>query len=114
VLTGVLGGLAFGPNVGALEDLSRPQEVSHFLLALDPTAYLPLELFTARIDSLIERIASVPPVPGVERPYAPGEQGFARAVARERDGIPLSARRQAELTTLAQQVGVTLPFSAGD
>ena len=111
VLTGVLGGLAFGPNVGALEDFSRPQEVSHFLLALDPAAYLPLELFTARIDSLIEQIRSVPPAPGVERPYAPGEQGFARAAAREREGIPLSTRRQEELTTLAKQVGVALPFT---
>ena len=114
VLTGVLGGLAFGANVGALEDLSRPQEVSHFLLALDPAAYLPLDLFTARIDSLIEQIRSVPPAPGVERPYAPGEQGFARAAAREREGIPLSARRQAELTALARKVGVELPFEAVD
>jgi LDH2 family malate/lactate/ureidoglycolate dehydrogenase len=112
VLTGVLGGLAFGPNVGATEDLTRPQEVSHFLLALDPTAYLPLELFTARVDSLIEQIRAVPPAPGIERAYAPGEQGFARAAARERDGIPLSARRQAELVTLSQRVGVELPFTA--
>jgi LDH2 family malate/lactate/ureidoglycolate dehydrogenase len=110
VLTGVLGGLAFGPSVGALEDLSRPQQVSHFLLALDPAAFLPLELFTARVDSLIEQIGSVPPAPGVERPYAPGEQGFARAVVRGRDGIPLSARRQAELATLARKVGVALPY----
>lgn len=110
VLTGVLGGLAFGPNVGALEDLSRPQEVSHFLLALDPAAYLPLELFTARIDSLIEQIRSVPPAPGVERPYAPGEQGFMRAAGRERAGIPLSDRRQAELAGLARKVGVEPPF----
>jgi LDH2 family malate/lactate/ureidoglycolate dehydrogenase len=111
VLTGVLGGLAFGPNVGGVEDVSRPQEVSHFLLALDPAAYLPLELFTARIDSLIEQIRSVPPAPGVARPYAPGEQGFARAAVRERDGIPLSGRRQAELVTLASKVGVELPFT---
>jgi LDH2 family malate/lactate/ureidoglycolate dehydrogenase len=111
VLTGVLGGLAYGANVGALEDLSRPQEVSHFVLALDPAAYLPLDLFTARIDSLIAQIGSNPPTPGVERPYAPGEQGFARAAARERDGIPLSGRRQAELVTLAERIGVALPFA---
>jgi LDH2 family malate/lactate/ureidoglycolate dehydrogenase len=112
VLTGVLAGLAYGPNVGGLEDLAHPQEVSHFLLALDPAAYLPLDLFTARVDSLIEQIAAVPPAPGVERPYAPGEQGYLRAAARERDGIPLSARRQAELVELAQKVGVDLPFTA--
>jgi LDH2 family malate/lactate/ureidoglycolate dehydrogenase len=111
VLTGVLAGMAYGPNVGALEDHSSAQEVSHFLLALDPAAYLPLEQFTDRIDSLIEQIGSNPPTPGVERPYAPGEQGFARAAARERDGIPLSGRRQAELVTLAERIGVALPFA---
>jgi LDH2 family malate/lactate/ureidoglycolate dehydrogenase len=111
ILTGVLGGLAFGPNVGGLEDVTRTQEVSHFLLALDPAAYLPLDQFTARVDSLIEQIGNVPPVPGVERPYAPGEQGFARAAARERDGIPLSARRQSELAAIAKRVGVDPPFA---
>src|SRR5205814_751892 len=38
VLTGVLAGLAFGPNVGGHEALDHPQEVSHFALALDPAA----------------------------------------------------------------------------
>ena len=76
VLTGVLGGLAYGANVGGLEDLSRPQEVSHFLLALDPAAYLPLELFTARIDSLIEQI----------RQRAAGARGGA-AVRAGRAGV---------------------------
>src|SRR5688572_10082779 len=33
VLTGVLAGLAYGPNVGALEDVARPQDPSHFQLA---------------------------------------------------------------------------------
>ena len=37
-----------------------------------------------------------------------------RAAARERDGIPLSARRQAELQALASKVGVDLPFEIDD
>lgn len=114
VLTGVLAGMAYGPNVGALEDLARPQETSHFLLALDPAAYLPLEQFTARIDSLIEQIGSVPPAPGVERPYAPGEQGFMRSAARAGEGIPLSARRRSELATLGRRIGVSPPFLTND
>jgi LDH2 family malate/lactate/ureidoglycolate dehydrogenase len=111
ILTGVLAGLAYGPYVGALEDLSAPQQVSHFLLAIDPTAYLPLEHLTARVDSLIEQIHAVPPAPGASGPFAPGEQGAARAAARERDGIPLAPRRRAEITTVGQRVGVEPPFS---
>src|SRR5215207_6859661 len=114
VLTGVLAGLAYGPHVGALEDLSQRQEVSHFLLALDPTAYLPLDQLTGRVDSLIEQIHAVPPAPGASGPYYPGEQGAARAVARERDGIPLSARRRVEIAAVGQRVGVAPPFRTAD
>lgn len=113
VLTGVLGGLAFGPNVGSPDDLSRAQEVSHFLLALDPAAYLPLDAFTARVERLIEEIRAVPPAPGVEQVEVPGARSFARAAARQRDGIPLSARRLTELTVLARQVGVEPPRADG-
>jgi LDH2 family malate/lactate/ureidoglycolate dehydrogenase len=111
ILTGVLAGLAFGPNVGALEDLSASQQVSHFLLAIDPTAYLPLDQLTSRVDSLIEQIHAVPPAPGASGPYAPGEQGAARAAIRERDGIPLSPRRRAEIAAVGQRVGVEPPFT---
>ena len=54
VLTGVLGGLAYGANVGALEDLAPAG--GQPLPAGARSAYLPLDLFTARIDSLIEQI----------------------------------------------------------
>ena len=82
------------------------------MLALDPAAYLPFDQFTARVDSLIEQIRQVPPAPGVERPYAPGEQGFLRAEARRRDGIPLSPRRRSEIEAIGRRIGVALPFRA--
>lgn len=106
VLTGVLAGLAFGPNVGSPEDVETPQQVAHFLLAIDPTAFLPLGELTARVDSLIDQIHAVPTAPGVDRVYAPGERGFLRAGERERSGIPLSERRLVELRALAERLGV--------
>ena len=107
VLTGVLAGMAFGPNVGSHEALDRPQEVSHFALALDPSAFLPLDQFKVRMDSLIDQLHTVPKAPGVDRVYVPGERGFLLAQEREREGIPLSARRLSELRKLAEQVGVS-------
>ena len=107
-LTGVLGGLALAPEVGSPEDLARPQGVSAFFLALDPSAFLPLEELTARVDVLIDRVHAVPPADGVERVVVPGERGWHRERERTRHGIPLPARRLAELRALATRLGVEL------
>lgn len=106
LLTGVLAGLAYGPNVGPLEPAEGRQEVSHFVLALDPAAFLPLDRFKARVDDLIDQIHAVPPAPGVERVLVPGERGFRLAAERERSGIPLPARRVAELARLAERLSL--------
>ena len=103
VLTGVLAGLAFGPNVGPLELVDRRQQVAHFLLAVDPAAFLPLDLFKARVDSLIEQVHTTPTAPGVERLYVPGERSAAVQAEREKSGIPLPEVRARELRVLAEQ-----------
>ena len=109
VLTGVLAGLAFGPNVGGPENVAHANQIAGFMLAIDPTAFLPAEQFTARVDTLIDQIHDVPRASGVDRIYAPGERGYLVAVERERDGIPLSARRVAELQQIATSMGVDIP-----
>jgi LDH2 family malate/lactate/ureidoglycolate dehydrogenase len=106
VLTGVLAGLAFGPNVGPLEAVDRRQETSHFLLALDPAAFLPLEEFKARVDSLVEQVHQTPRAPGVERLYLPGERSGLLEVERRAGGIPLPAIRLNELRALAERFGL--------
>ncbi len=112
VLTGVLGGLAMAPEVGNPEELARPQQVSAFFLALDPSAFLPLDQFTARVDALIDRVHAVPPADGVDRVVVPGERGSRREQERARHGIPLPARRLVELRALAARLGID-PLDAG-
>ncbi len=109
VLTGVLAGLAFGPRVGSPETIGQRQQVSHFALAIDPSAFLPRDQFTERVDSLIDQVRSVPPAPGFERVYAPGERGFLLTAERTRTGIPLPEHRLAELCALADHLGVDRP-----
>jgi LDH2 family malate/lactate/ureidoglycolate dehydrogenase len=106
VLTGVLAGMAYGPSVGNPEVLAEPQEVSHFLMALDPAAFLDREAFLARVDDLIDQVHAVPPAPGVERVYAPGERGFLAAERREQEGVELSRERREQLKLVAERVGV--------
>lgn len=47
-------------------DTSRPQGVSMLLAAIDPTASMPYETFTARADGLIDRIHGSGPMDGAE------------------------------------------------
>lgn len=106
VLTGVLAGAAFGPDIGGIEAVDQPTGNAGFMLAIDPTAFLPLDEFKARVDALIDQIHAVPKLPGVERVYTPGERGYLTSAERERSGIPLPERRVAELCELAVSLGV--------
>jgi len=108
VLTGVLsGGAFFGPEVGAPDVYDRRQGVSHFFLALDPTVSMPYEVFVDRVDRLIDDVHASPPASGVAAIYVPGERGQRISEQRQRDGIPIAAKRLATLRALADDVGVT-------
>lgn len=107
ILTGVLsGGAVFGPEVGAPDVYDRAQGVSHFFLALDPARSMPFEEFTARVDDLIDQIHASPPAAGTRRIYVPGERGYETAERREREGIPIAAKRLETLKKLGTEVGV--------
>jgi LDH2 family malate/lactate/ureidoglycolate dehydrogenase len=110
VLTGVLSGNErFASRITPLAELDRPQSVAHFYLAIDPTVAMPYEEFTSRVDALIDQVHASPPASGVSRIFVPGEQGHATAARRERDGIPVSAERAAELEALGRELEVSWP-----
>lgn len=107
VLTGVLaGGKRFAPDIGAPDDLTSPQGVSHFMLAIDPTRSMPLEEFTARVDQLIDLVHVSPPAEGIARIYVPGERGYETSERRVREGIPMTPKRLESLKKLAAEVHV--------
>jgi LDH2 family malate/lactate/ureidoglycolate dehydrogenase len=95
----------FAPNVGLATELERPQGVALFLLAIDPSVILPLEDFTKRVDTLIDRIHASPRAPGVDRIYVPGERSAAIGASREA-AIPLSSEAIEALRALGAEVGV--------
>jgi LDH2 family malate/lactate/ureidoglycolate dehydrogenase len=109
ILTGILsGGEMWGPTVrGSVSDKSSGQ--STFLLAIDPAVAMTYEIFTARVDDLIDQVHASPPAAGVDRIYVPGERSAEMAAARERDGITLSAERVTELRTVGESCSVAWP-----
>ncbi|MGV3650951.1 MAG: Ldh family oxidoreductase [Devosia sp.] len=85
VLAGVLGGANFGTDVGNPNyDRNRPADVGHTFIAIDVAAFMPLEMFTGRVDRLAQMITSARPMAGFDAVRFPG-QGTAE---RRRSGAP--------------------------
>ena len=106
VLCGVLSGAATGLQVYA--DEKRP-DVGHFFMALDPTAFRPLEEFRQDMDRLARELKDSPKAHGQERIYVHGEKSFARMDRYRKDGIPLGPKVVESLKKIGTDVGVPWP-----
>jgi LDH2 family malate/lactate/ureidoglycolate dehydrogenase len=74
ILTGVLAGGAFGPDVVSwMKDSEVPVNQSHAFVAIDIAHFLPIEQFKERVDHLIRFIRNAPRAKGADRIYLPGE-----------------------------------------
>ena len=108
ILSGVLSGAAFGPDV---HNLSRPvgegeiaaPNVGHFFLAIDVGRFMPPEEFEARLDSLIERIKSSKKALDQEEVYIHGEKEYVLAAEYEQRGIPLAQNVMCTLVDIARE-----------
>jgi LDH2 family malate/lactate/ureidoglycolate dehydrogenase len=111
VLTGVLGTGLFAPEVRSPAD--GPVGLTLFCLALDPTAIQPLDEFTARVDTLIDRIHACAPVDGVDAVRVPGARGYAMAELQQHDGVLLTADQLSGLRNLADEFGLEWDGATG-
>jgi LDH2 family malate/lactate/ureidoglycolate dehydrogenase len=113
VLTGVLAGGNMLTELAPPEDAGQSPGHCLFLLAVDPSAFLPFEEFTRRVDLLVDRLEGSPPAPGVERVRVPGLDRGRLARQRARDGIPLPADHVDRLRKLAAELDVAWPGLPG-
>jgi LDH2 family malate/lactate/ureidoglycolate dehydrogenase len=111
VLTGVLSGGHMMTEVIAMSQLDAKLGNSLFVLAIDPSKFMPIEEFLARMDHLVDEVHASPPMSGVDEVLLPGERRKRIAAERRRTGIPIPADHIAELAPLAAELGVALPRS---
>lgn len=110
VLAGVLTGAAITHGIGNMyNDFSKPQDVGHFIIAVDVTRFLPREEFLARMDALAEEAHGIQPAPGFSAVLVPGEPEERTRTARTADGIPLPDTTLAELRGLGDDAGIVFP-----
>jgi LDH2 family malate/lactate/ureidoglycolate dehydrogenase len=96
-----------GYHAGTKE--GRRHRQNGFILAIDVSAFLPLDEFTAAVDDTVDAIKSLPPAEGVDDVLVPGERGRRCELARRSSGVPLGAKAWRELTGLADALGVPVP-----
>jgi uncharacterized oxidoreductase len=107
VLAGILSG------AGCANPQPGPEELNGmFILALDPSWFLPLETFRAQVDQLTAYIKTSRPMPGMGPVHIPGEQSHREAVLHERVGITLDDTTCGMLTAVFQELNLpdALPF----
>jgi LDH2 family malate/lactate/ureidoglycolate dehydrogenase len=98
----VLGGILSGMRLSADQQglALGDTKVGHFVMAIDPTLFMTLEAFGARVEAYIANFRAQPGT------YAAGGPEWERRRMRERDGIPLPDGLHAELNAAGEKAGV--------
>lgn len=109
IFSAMLGGAMYGPQlVDQSSDFENAESLSHFVQAIDPTAFVPIDEFKARIDEMFDQISAQPATD--DNPYGrvliPGERGFEERDRRLRDGVPLADNVIESLRELGQELGI--------
>ncbi len=97
-----MGGIIAEPN---MRQLYSTDHQNHFMFALNPGSFMPMEVFEARVAELIDEVKACPPIAGTEV-LLPGEPQARTKRQRLEDGIPVSPAVWDELSGLRKQLDV--------
>ncbi|MCX7312404.1 MAG: Ldh family oxidoreductase [Hyphomicrobiales bacterium] len=107
LLAGVLNGAAFGREVVDFNaDDESECNTGHFIIALDVSRFLPIDVFKAQIDRQLRDLRSSKVLPGFDSIRLPGEQRRSRRAERLRDGVPVFPEVVAQLDILAGELKI--------
>jgi L-2-hydroxycarboxylate dehydrogenase (NAD+) len=110
ILAGVLPGAEFaGTVVSFVNNAEREAGCGAFFMAFKVEAFMPLDTFKTRMDTLIDRVHALEPSAGFDAVRVPGERGAHLAAERRESGIPLASGVIANLGRLGAEHGVAFP-----
>ena len=105
-------GLAANPIVAPFHDGQKGHRQNAALIAVDVSAFLPLEEFRQTVDATIDAIGGLPPTDPDAPVLVPGARGAATFAERSVSGVPLAPKIWAEIGEAAQRFGIALPAPA--
>jgi ureidoglycolate dehydrogenase (NAD+) len=113
ILAGVLSGAAMARDLGnQYVDMDRPQNIGHWMLAIDVAAFMPLTEFTDRMQALATMVRATAAVDPDRPILLPGEPEQRICARRRHEGIPLPPDTVGELTAIGARYHT--PWDQGD
>ena len=107
ILSGVLGGGAFGRDVRSwVFGDALPVNQSHTFIAINVSVFEPIKEFKQRTDALIRQIKDAPKANGSDRIWLPGEKEWEYREDALANGIALPQDVRASLQGLAEDLGM--------
>jgi LDH2 family malate/lactate/ureidoglycolate dehydrogenase len=107
LLTAFLADADFDDEMGSMySDFSRPQNIGHVILMIDPGRLTDTERASARAEAMIDRLHALLPAEGAEDVRAAGEQSDRYARERLAAGIPIATEEIEALAAACSACGV--------
>jgi LDH2 family malate/lactate/ureidoglycolate dehydrogenase len=113
MMSGVLTGSGFLSAVSSPYKTANKSNCGHMMIAMNISAFLPLEKFIERMGAFVTEIKSVPLAKGVEEVFYPGEMEDRANERNRRDGLSLPQDTMNDLARIAKECGLEakLPFT---
>ncbi len=111
ILSAVLSGMRIAPDILPMggEDKSTPRQMSAFVLALKPEAFIPAETFQQGMRHYLDSLRASPAKPGMTV-MAAGDREWAEEQHRLAEGVPIDPETERAFRRLADTYGLSLPF----
>ena len=113
MLTGVLGGAAFGPNIIGLFSTEAPSDLGQTFIVIDPAAIDEPGAFERRLEGYLEQLVAAPLAPGAPgRVLVPGEPEATAAARSDEQGVVIDRVHANGLRALGERLGFPFPDAA--
>lgn len=110
LLSGVLGGAAFGPNIVGLFSTEAASDLGQTFVVLDPGAIDAPGAFERRLEGYLDQLVAAPTIPDSPgRVLIPGEPEAAAEERSDERGIVIDRVHAANLAALGERLGVPFP-----
>jgi ureidoglycolate dehydrogenase (NAD+) len=108
LLCGALNGMTFGPRLTRMyEDLDLPQDLGHFVLALDPQRFAGGPTLEATVRALAQDVAGT-----ADSVRLPGDPELQAERERRGSGIPVEPHALEDMREWSARLGVAFPEPA--
>jgi len=111
ILSATLAGGSFTPIRKRSQGRGDPDEIGHFLMALDPKAFRDEGEFENDLDDVIDVLHGATPANPAEPVLVAGEPEVLARAERARDGIPIPDTLAAKIRAICERAGA--PFLLG-